>query len=299
MVFVAVSWTGQSPATAGTFDTMVMRNVRPDSLLQWSLLVLLLCLQLNATPVEEELRLTPKEFETLQLYRRLVEPILTQDYMKTDLYLIRFLRAANLNLKNAEKRMIENLKFREEFGMDTILSEDFSDVEGDYPYYIDTVDKEGRPIISFTLGEWDIRKGILQGKRDRVMRYLDKAFEDAALKIRQKQAKGMNVTQAVFLINLSGFNLAQQGCLQCLPMIYQYFLHQVHYPNMADKIVLINTPGLFEAVLQLLQPIMAPETKIALKVFGPDKEKWRKYLYSFIDKDQLYTEFGGTRKHQY
>lgn len=139
----------------------------------------------------------------------------------------------------------------------------------------------------------------MQGKRDRVIRYLDKAFEEVSVQIREKQAKGMNVTQANFLINLANFNLAEQGCFQCLPTIYQYFLHQVHYPNLSNTIVLVNTPGLFEAILQLLNPIMAPETKVALKVFGPDKEKWRDYLYSFIDKSQLYTEFGGTRRHQY
>jgi len=219
--------------------------------------------------------------------------------MKTDLYLIRFLRAANLDLKGAERRMMENLKFREENGMDNVLNEDWSDVESEYPYYVDTEDKEGRPILNFNLGEWDLRKGIVQGKRDRVIRYLDKGFEELALQIRQKQAKGMNVTQAIFLINLANFNLAQQGCIQCLPTIYQYFLHQVHYPNMSDKIILINTPLIFETILKLLNPIMAPETREALRVFGPDKEKWKSYLNELVDRNQLYTEFGGTKKHQY
>lgn len=51
-------------------------------------------------------------------------------------------------------------------------------------------------VVSFSLGDWDLRKGIVQGKRDRVIRYLDKAFEDVALQIREKQARGENVTQA-------------------------------------------------------------------------------------------------------
>lgn len=38
-------------------------------------------------------------------------------------------------------------------------------------------------------------EGIVKGNRDRVIRYLDKAFEDVALQIRQKQARGENVTQ--------------------------------------------------------------------------------------------------------
>ncbi len=66
-------------------------------------------------------------------------------------------------------------------------------------------------VVSFSLGDWDLRSGIIQGKRDRVIRYLDKAFEDVAVQIREKQAHGENVTQAIFLINLANFNLAQQG----------------------------------------------------------------------------------------
>jgi hypothetical protein len=56
-------------------------------------------------------------------------------------------------------------------------------------------------------------------------------------------------------------------------------------------------PVLFEAVLRLLDPIVAPETRVALKVFGLDRQKWQNYLYSIIDKDQLYEEFAGTRSH--
>lgn len=40
-------------------------------------------------------------------YKQIILPRLKHDYMKTDLYLIRFLRAANLNLKDAEQRMID------------------------------------------------------------------------------------------------------------------------------------------------------------------------------------------------
>jgi len=58
-----------------------------------------------------------------------------------------------------------------------------------------------------------------------------------------------------------------------------------------------SAPALFEAVLQILNPIMAPETRVALKVFGLDRMKWANYLYSIIDRNQLYTEFGGTRSH--
>lgn len=43
-----------------------------------------------------------------------------------------------------------------------------------------------------------------------------KGFEEVTHKIRQLQAKGKMVTQAVYIVNMDNFNLAQQGCLQCM-----------------------------------------------------------------------------------
>ncbi|ODM98130.1 SEC14-like protein 2 [Orchesella cincta] len=246
-------------------------------------------------PVEEDLTITYKEKVALEKFRQLVLEHLKDDYMKQDIYLIRWLRAANLDLKLAEQKLLDNLKWREENDIDNLLSEDFSDFERDYPYTTDTYDKTGRPMIAFTFGDWDLRKAVLAGQARRFTRYLDRAFENVTTQIRAKQARGENVTQSQFLINLENFNLAQQGCIQCLPAIFTYFQHQVYYPNLADNIVLVNTPTVFEVVLRILRPIMAPETRVALKVFGTNRQQWQQFLYSIIDKDQLSRDFGGTR----
>jgi len=249
----------------------------------------------QSIPVEEDLTITYKEKVALEKFRELVKTHLKDDYMRQDIYLIRWLRAANLDLKLAEQKLLDNLKWREENSIDNVLNEDFSDLERDYPYTTDTQDKTGRPIIAFGFGDWDIRKAVLAGQARRFTRYLDRAFEDVSKQIREKQARGENVTQAQFLINLEGFSLAQQGCIQCLPAIFTYFQHQVYYPNLADNIVLVNTPGIFEVVLRIIRPIMAPETRVALKVFGTNKQQWQDFLRSIIAKDQLSREFGGTR----
>lgn len=42
--------------------------------------------------------------------------------------------------------------------MNTIASEDFSDLEEDeYKTYIESFDREGKPIITSNFGSWDIR----------------------------------------------------------------------------------------------------------------------------------------------
>jgi len=267
-------------------------------LLSYILLTVVCFLLVESTygiPVEEDLTITYKEKVALEKFRQLVNEHLKDDYMKQDIYLIRWLRAANLDLKLAEQKLLDNLKWRKENDIDSLLSEDFSDFERDYPYTTDTHDKMGRPMIMLAFGDWDIRLAVLSGQARRFTRYLDRAFEDVSKQIRDKQARGENVTQAQFLINLENFSLTQQGCIQCLPAIFTYFQHQVYYPNLADNIVLVNTPTVFEVVLRLLRPIMAAETRVALKVFGSNRQQWQQFLYSIIDKDQLSRDFGGTR----
>jgi len=275
---------------------MILRR----SLQKYSLLVLVVAPFLlvdvsYGIPVEEDLTITYKEKVALEKFREIVKKYLKEDYMKQDIYLIRWLRAANLDLKQAEQKLVDNLKWREENNIDAVLTEDFSDLERDYPYTTDTYDKTGRPIIAFSFGDWDIRKAVIAGQARRFTRYLDRAFEDVSKQIREKQARGENVTQSQFLINLENFSVTQQGCIQCLPAIFTYFQHQVYYPNLADNIVLVNTPSLFEVVLRVLRPIMAPETRVALKVFGTNKPQWQKFLRDIIAEDQLNRDFGGTR----
>ncbi|CAL8112988.1 unnamed protein product [Orchesella dallaii] len=58
----------------------------------------------------------------------------------------------DLTLTAKEKRALDqNLKWRKENNMDTILTEDFSELERDYPFQIDYQDKEGSTFVCIKL----------------------------------------------------------------------------------------------------------------------------------------------------
>ncbi len=57
----------------------------------------------------------------------------------------------------------------------------------------------------------------------------------------------------------------------------------------------INTPQVFEVVLNLIRPIMSPQTREALKVYNNVKDEWEPVVYADIKRDQLVKEYGGTR----
>ncbi len=111
--------------------------------------------------------------------------------------------------------------------IDTILQEDWSDMQEEYPYTLDTYDKEGKPgqeilaiqfcrfckhdfmiciyylylVLIAEFGHWDLRNADLTGRFERVIRYGEKMMEEQDTKIRQCWAKGKLVKRSSQVIN--------------------------------------------------------------------------------------------------
>ncbi|ODN03975.1 SEC14-like protein 2 [Orchesella cincta] len=262
------------------------------------LLQLVECAQ-GSNSLEKDLTLTLLQKQTLDKFKQRVANRLPRDYMKQDIYLIRWLRARNFNVDQAEQMLNENLKWRKNSKIDTILKEDWSEFHEKYPYNLDTISKDGKPILTGNFGDWDIRAIALAGRMPQLIRYLDSGMEDATTMVRKFQSQGKNVTQFDFLVNMDNYNIVQHGCLQCitfyLALVSSY---ENHFPGDANKIVLFNTPPVFEIVLRVIRPIMSPITRNALQVYGQDKGVWSKVLLNIADKSQLTPEYGGTYKRQ-
>jgi len=252
-----------------------------------------------ASSVEKDLTLTFNQKLTLDKFKQRVTGRLPHDYMKQDIYLIRWLRAKNFHIDQAEQMLSENLKWRKANKIDNILQEDWSSYQEKYAYYLDTLSKDGMPMLTGNFGEWDIRAAGVAGQMPTLIRYLNKGMEDAVTTIRKFQSQGKNVTQFEFLVNMDNYNIVQHGCIQCisfyLALVNSY---ENHFPGFANHLVLFNTPPVFEVVLRAIRPLMSPMTRNALQVYGQDKEQWSRRLLEIADKSQLTPEFGGTYKRQ-
>lgn len=71
----------------------------------------------------------------------------------------------------------------------------------------DSHDKEGRPLGSVDIWQWHIRTGIIQGRGQRGLRYVDMLIEDLTMQVFEEQAQGKNVTQFKVLGNAEGIFL--------------------------------------------------------------------------------------------
>ncbi|OXA56328.1 SEC14-like protein 2 [Folsomia candida] len=250
--------------------------------------------------LDEDLTLTHSEKLTLDKFKERVSHKLPHKYMQEDIYLVRWLRARKFNVEAAEQMLMENVAWRSKNKMDSVNEEDWSDLEPDFRYSIEGCDNEGRPVVSVFLGDWDIRKAILAGKSKRLMRYIDHLVEEVTSLVRSSQERGMNITQWTLILDMNNYNLAQHGCLQCIP-IQLHFLRtlQQHYPGDVHKLHVINTPQVFTPVLQLMKPLFSERARKILTFFGRDKEEWQNVLLRDIARDKLTQNFGGDKESPY
>jgi len=219
--------------------------------------------------------------------------MLPHQYMKRDLYLVRWLRAKSFNLRQAEEMLVANLQWRKREKMDTIHLEDWSDMESKYEFRMNGVDKEGKPIFYFNPGSWNIREIANSKHVDRFMRYIDKAVDQSCVKVRMMEETQQNVTQGILIMNGEGGSPIQHFCLKCVTIYLRGIqVYDKYFPGCAEKIVSINIPQVVQPMVRGVIRHLSPISRNSLKIFGTDKPVWQKYLLEFIDRSHLPKELG-------
>jgi len=229
----------------------------------------------------------------LETLKKSVVPKLKRDFEKDDIYLLQFLRAKRFDPLKAEKYLLSESQWRTDYKMDTIHSEDFSDMEAEYPFKVSGYDNKGQPIIYGDCGIWDIRKAVLSGKGKKLVRWAIKVLDEARIKVREQQLKGKKVTRYLCLANLDGANGVTNVEPNSMPMWAQFAIAFVkHFPNLSDTIYAIKTPALFEVVLKLVTSV-APPLKELLVVKGFNEADWKPVLRKVVDPAILPKRYGG------
>lgn len=65
------------------------------------------------------------------------------------------------------------------------------------------------------IADWDIRKQVLMGDRDKAIRFVFRMAETGVLRVMEQHEKHPNVSSGIIIMNLNGFNAKQHGCPDC------------------------------------------------------------------------------------
>jgi len=259
------------------------------------------CAQIRLSPRGDESKYTRQEQQALVKFRKVVKKDLYADYMHRDEYLIPWLRTRKLDVGKAAELLRANLKWRKDENVDDFPNESFPQFEATYKTDLQARTRDKMPVVLFPYSSWDVRKAALAGQAKQLIRYMMKTcFEMPQLKAREEgQADGTNATRFVMLADLSGYNLRQQGCVRCMEVPLAYVRNfEAHYPQSAAATLIINTPKIFDPVVQLTRPVMSEYYFKALQMLGPDKDDWKAKLDVIIDPNELPKRYGGKDSRQ-
>eukprot|EP00899_Mesostigma_viride_P008693 jgi/Mesvir1/17825/Mv12919-RA.1 len=214
-----------------------------------------------------------------------------------DFLLQRFLQARGFDLEKATAMFINNQKWREEFGADTIL-EDFEYPEKDqvkkfYPHGHHKTDKRGHPIYIEHVGRLDVKSLMEVTDMDRLLRYHVQEWE-RLLKVKFpacSRAAGRRIEQSFTILDLkemSGMLKLFKTSKDFLRTIMQ--VDADNYPEHLFRLFIINAPFTFKGVWSIIRPWLDERTATKIQVFTHNGTET---LLQYVDANNLPAELGG------
>lgn len=219
-----------------------------------------------------------------------------------DRTLMRFLRARQLNLKNAMimwKNCYEWRKSAEGVGIDELYRriDPFDYPERNHvfqfwPLFFHKTDKKGRPLNIHHFGRintTELYKGITPERfwqaflvnADSLTREVLPAAAVAA---------GKPIDGTFVIVDLKGFGTGQFWQMKHLAR-GAFQVSQDYFPETMAQLAIVNAPSSFTAIWSVMRPWLAKETVAKVSVLGSN---YQKALLELVDAENLPETLGGT-----
>lgn len=219
-------------------------------------------------------------------------PEILDDYQM----MLRYLKASNFNIKDTKNMWISMLRWRKDFGTDTILEDfKFSELDEVLKYFSQGyhgIDKEGRPIYIEILGQADPKKLVKVTTIERYVKYYVQEYE-RSLAIRFPAcsfAAGRRVTSNTTIVDVQGVGLSSltKPVIELIRRLQQI---NTNYPDTLNQMFIINATSGFKMLWSVVQSFLEPKAKSKIHVLGTN---FRSTLLEVIDASELPEFLGGS-----
>lgn len=219
-------------------------------------------------------------------------PLLADE--RSDVILLKFLRARDFKVKDAYTMIKNTVRWRQEFGVDSLLEEDLG---SDYEKVVFTHghDKEGRPVVYNVFGEFQ-NKELYQNtfsdaeKRKKFLKWLIQ-FLEKTIRTLDFSPKGINT-----FVLVNDFKNSPGFGKRDLYKVIDKFLEilQDNYPEFVAKQLCINVSWWYLAYNWIYLTVFTPRSKSKFVFASPSKTP--EVLFKYIAPEQVPIQFGGHSK---
>ncbi|KAL3616808.1 hypothetical protein CASFOL_039202 [Castilleja foliolosa] len=208
---------------------------------------------------------------------------------KTDVVLLKFLRAREFKTNDAFEMLRKTLLWRKEFKIDSILDEEFDAELGlGMVAYMSGADRLGHPICYNIFGALENEFGSKE-KNEQYLRWRVQLMEKGVQKLDFK-ADGVNsLVQIYDLGNLPGQSKKEVRAAADKAVT----LLQDNYPEFVAKNIFINVPFWYFAYHSLLSPFLTQRTRSKLVFARPSKVT--ETLLKYIPIQEIPIQYGGIK----
>jgi len=156
-------------------------------------------------------------------------------------------------------------------------------------------DLEGRPVFYDPLGQIDFVGLLHSVKAEDIVKYKRKQYE-MIVKLSHQQETSLGKTfdnMSTMVLDADGagrkhlWGPGLDAYKQCV------HLYETEFPNLRERIIIINTPVIFPLIFSIIKPFLSEATKNKIKLLGSN---WKTEILEFIDKDSIPEFYGGSCK---
>ncbi|KVH90714.1 patellin-3-like [Cynara cardunculus var. scolymus] len=210
---------------------------------------------------------------------------------RTDVILLKFLRARDFKVKDSFTMLKNTLRWRKSFSIDALVDENLGD-DLEKVVFMHGYDKEGHPVCYNVYGEFQ-NKELYQKtfsdeeKRTRFLKWRIQFLERSIRKLDFWPGGINTIFQVSDLKNSPGpakreLRLATKQALQLL---------QDNYPEFVAKQVFINVPWWYLAFYTMMSPFMTQRTKSKFVFASPARTA--EALFKYVSPEHVPIQYGG------